>query len=79
MTSPCPHCGQSFGDANGLFNHTKAKHGRKAARAVRPVPEREQSMASLLIEAQLQHAMGEPVDDWLMDMFPESFEDPSHD
>lgn len=34
----------------------------------------EQSMAELMIEAELDRAMGEPVDDWLLDMLPDEEE-----
>lgn len=71
----CPHCDDShFGDENALWQHARAKHSRAQAKALRPPrPEREQSMAELLAEAQIAHACGEPVDEWIAAMFPDSF------
>lgn len=65
----CPHCSRTFGDGNDLYQHAKAKHGKKAARPLRPVVEREPSMSELVAEAQMNRAMGLPVDPWIEEMF----------
>lgn len=72
----CPYCARSFVDANGLWQHARTKHygkGReKAINALRPrrVEDDEPSMADLMIKAQLDRAMGDPIPGWLADMMP---------
>jgi hypothetical protein len=56
-------------DANALFQHVKAKHGKKAARPLRPVSEREPSMGEIVSEAQMNRALGLPVEPWIEEMF----------
>lgn len=70
----CASCAAMFADQHGLWQHTKAKHGPKAARAARPPrPERELSYADELVDAiQAAHA-GEPVPEHLFLMDPEQF------
>lgn len=66
----CALCTRTFADKHSLFQHTMAKHGRKAAKPLRPVREDDEpSMADLVIEAHLARAMGDPVEDWIADMF----------
>lgn len=69
MSEACPHCERSFPERNALYQHVKAKHGKKAARAVHPPVEREQSMGDLVAEAMLARACGEPVEEWIAVMF----------
>jgi hypothetical protein len=69
----CPHCAASFTDENGRYQHAKAKHGKKAARELRPAIDHEPSLGEELAEAIIAHRCGEPVADYLMEMFPESF------
>jgi hypothetical protein len=48
----CPHCDRSFADENARWQHAKAKHGRKQAKALRPPePEREESYGELFARA----------------------------
>lgn len=81
----CPHCTRTLASTEAMFSHVKAKHGLKAARAcvpehpvfVREAERRarrqghnpEPSMADLVIEAQLNRAMGLPVDRDIAEMF----------
>ena len=65
----CPHCTKTFGDPNGLYSHVKAKHGKKAARPLKPVSDREQSMGELVAGAQADRAMGLSVDPWIEEVF----------
>jgi hypothetical protein len=72
MTAHCPVCKRTFGDKGAVYNHAKVKHKNlkpKELRALRPQPaEQEESMADRMINAQIQAAMGGPVDeDWLLD------------
>lgn len=64
---PCLHCGRKFADENGRYQHGKTVHRGK--KNPRPVCEREESMADLVIAAQSARACGEPVEEWLADMF----------
>jgi hypothetical protein len=68
---PCAHCERAFDNVNSLYQHTKAKHGRKAAKGI--LPPSEPSLGEELSEALIAYACGEPVDDWIMDMFPDHF------
>lgn len=63
----CPHCERSFENRGAVYQHLKAKHGGKGKAAY--VPEREPSMADLMIEAHLNRAMGVPNEDWIEDTF----------
>lgn len=69
----CPHCVSSFEDENGLYQHARAKHGQKAARALRPMSQAEPSLADELIEAQVAFAGGEQPPEHLRLMFPDLF------
>lgn len=79
---PCPYCARAFADADGRWMHAKAKHPGRSLKALKTDRQREadakvrvrgpdpgeESMASRMIDAQLQFAMGGPVDeDWLLD------------
>ena len=68
----CPYCPRSFHEVNALGQHLRAKHkGKKVPDCVRHKRhDDEPSIASLMIEAQIAQACGEPVDDWLLDMMP---------
>lgn len=63
----CPQCGKTFLGRKRRAQHIRDKHQQPKFS--------EPSMADLVIDARLNHAMGEPVDDWLMEMFPEEFHD----
>lgn len=81
----CPHCNRTLASTEALFSHVKAKHGLKAARACVPDHpvfvreaerrarrqgnDRDPSMSDLVIEAQLNRAMGLPVDRDIAEMF----------
>lgn len=71
----CAYCGKRFADAQGRWQHTRARHPRKPNPALvpnaQPRPPRQsddESIADLLIEAEINRAMGLPVDEWIEDM-----------
>lgn len=63
----CQTCSKKFRDTDALRSHVKAKKHQRPERQV----EREPSMADLMIDAQIDRAMGLPVSDWLVDMLPD--------
>jgi hypothetical protein len=73
VKTQCPICGRVFKGNEGVRAHASAKHPKHHVfpdgRAVlRCDLDDEPSMADLMIAAQLQQAIGEPVeDDWLLD------------
>lgn len=77
---PCEHCGRSFGSPSDIWQHTKAKHGKKAARAIRhlvPIA-REPSLAEELVEAIADFHAGAAPPEHLLTMFPDEFVRRSH-
>ncbi|MEO1092234.1 MAG: hypothetical protein AAFX81_16535 [Pseudomonadota bacterium] len=81
MTKPwqCGACGKRFTTEHGARQHSGAKHqGRYGFfdRRVSPKGQQAQrhsdepSIASLMVQAEIDRACGEPVDDWLADMLP---------
>ena len=68
----CSRCKKVFKSRAGCDHHIQMKHGGDGERI--PVGESasrkdyEPSMAELMIGAQLDRAMGNPVPDWLEDM-----------
>lgn len=70
----CSRCKKAFKSRSACDNHIKDVHKGIGERV--PVghsmsrKDYEPSMADLMIEAQLNRAMGEPVEDWLIDMLP---------
>ena len=70
---PCPVCGKGFKSPEGVLAHARAKHVKHyVSPDLKPILRRdlrdEPSMADRMIDAQLQQAMGGPVDDdWLLD------------
>ncbi|MBN9235169.1 MULTISPECIES: hypothetical protein [Phyllobacteriaceae] len=72
-TFPCPHCtGVLFIGHNDVFQHIKARHGKKAARQYRARHDepREPSLGVQLSEALVAAARGEPVPEHIEAMFP---------
>lgn len=72
----CSACSKQFASDLGIENHIRDKHKGEAERLPvqkSPTQQRreasETSMASQVIDARLNYAMGEPVEDYLMDMF----------
>ncbi len=63
----CQTCSKKFKDIDGLRCHAKAKGHQQPVRC----SERDPSMATLMIDAHIDRAMGLPVDDWLVDMMPD--------
>lgn len=60
---PCPHCGKVLAGRRTLNQHVRTKH--------REPSDDEPSIASRMIDAQLDRAMGLPVeDDWLLESLP---------
>jgi len=64
----CPHCERKFPDANAVWMHSKAKHPGK--KNPRPESDAEESMADIFVQAQIDEACGEPVEQWIKDMLP---------
>lgn len=70
----CSRCKKVFTSRAGCDSHIKMKHDGQGERI--PVGEsasrknHEPSMAELMIDAERDMAMGEPVEDWLRDMLP---------
>lgn len=75
MSETCHHCAGRFADLNGLYQHTKAKHGKKVAREVRKLMSRpESSLGEELAEAVIawrSEGIRPPSD--LLAMFPDQF------
>lgn len=67
----CRVCEVTFADVNALYLHTKAKHGKKAARGI--LPPRELSLGEELAAAEIAWRCGEEPPAHLKAMFPESF------
>lgn len=69
----CSRCGKVFSSRAGADAHIRDKHagdGKRIPVGRQPSQDSEQSMASLLIEAELDRAMGLSVDEDLADMLP---------
>lgn len=68
----CPYCNKRVHDEGAGRQHHAAKHrGKKLPALFAKRDGGEQSIASLMIEAQISHAMGDPVEDWLANMMQE--------
>lgn len=65
----CPICPRTFAGANAVSQHCRDKHHVKCPPTFKC--EDEPSIASQLVDASLDRAMGLPVEDWLADMLPE--------
>lgn len=67
MPIKCADCERSFADENALYQHRKVKHRGKPN--PRPEREGEESIADLVIEANLARMCGEdhPDMEWLRD------------
>lgn len=69
LTHGCPICGKTMVPTDPPpYQHIKAKQGGKGKAAYRD--EHEPSIADLMVQASIDRAMGEPVEDWLADMLP---------
>jgi hypothetical protein len=55
-------------DSNGLIQHMKAKHPKMPRAHL--YPEREESMADLFVQAEINRAMGVQNPEWLEVMLP---------
>lgn len=65
----CPHCEKRFGDVNDRYQHAKVKHRKLKIADLKPVREdASESIASQMIDASINRAMGEPNEEWLDDM-----------
>lgn len=64
-TAQCPTCGKRFTDNNAQRLHAKAKNHKRL-----PYEDAEPSMADLMIEAQMNRAMGGQNEDWIEEMLP---------
>lgn len=76
----CPSCGKRVAGENALYQHSKRKHNGPAKQRIAAYPRRERdsdSVASALVDAMFDRAMGLPVDDYLLDMFPHEFDEES--
>ncbi len=67
----CSLCGKASNTTEGIQQHAEAKHDKPAEAIKSPIPEREeQSIGSMMREAEISLAMGDDVEDWLVDMIP---------
>jgi len=75
MNETCRHCSGRFADLNALYQHTKAKHGKKVAREVRKLmPPPELSLGEELAEAAIAwRCEGTRPPSDLLAMFPDHF------
>lgn len=68
----CEYCPSRFGDVNAAKQHCAKKHrGRRNKWAHLMRENDEPSMASRLVDAQIDASMGLPVDDDIEAMFPD--------
>lgn len=69
----CTICRKGFSTWPGVYSHAKAKHPKHDLSVLKNLAlkpdDGEQSMAELVIEAQMARAMGDPVEDWIAEMF----------
>lgn len=71
MSAECPDCGKRCADRNGVYLHMKAKHGKRPAREYREQhSDDDESMADIMVRAQIKRAMGVRNEDWIEDMLP---------
>lgn len=61
----CQVCGRKFKNFNALEQHARAKDHKQSECDDGP------SVASLMIDAQIDRAMGLPIEDWIADMLPD--------
>lgn len=73
----CPHCPRVLQDENAAQNHLRDKHRAiwnsahaRRRRAAKRQAEREPSIADLMVDAEMNRAMGIRNPDWLEDMLP---------
>jgi hypothetical protein len=79
-THQCTYCERRFADENALYQHSRSKHRQHPKQGKRKAPEdNDPSMADTLVDAMISHAMGDPVPDYLTEMFPDQFEQVDHD
>ena len=69
VKSHCPLCSRGLPDLNALYQHVRARHGKREARRFKPPDTSEPSMADLVVEAIEARAAGEPVDPVIAEMF----------
>lgn len=69
----CPYCERSFAEPNARYQHIKHKH--PGEKQLRPPRDDEPSMASRLIDAQLDAAMGGSVPEHIEAMFPDEIKE----
>jgi uncharacterized C2H2 Zn-finger protein len=65
----CSQCGRSFKSRKAADDHIQMKHKGIGHRVSAKRPDDEPSMADIVVDAQIAHAAGEPVEDWVKDMF----------
>lgn len=75
---PCPHCKRLLANADGARMHITKKHPHKRNpfasqnrhQISKDRDDGDESIASLMIQAQIDRACDEPVEDWLAGMLP---------
>lgn len=73
----CSRCGKTFKSRKSADQHIRDKHKGVGHRVqVRQWQDGEKSMADMVVDARIAYACGEPVDDWLMDMFEDDITAP---
>lgn len=64
----CSLCGKSFPCKRAAHQHMMAVHKKKRGEVLIVVPpEREESLADLFVQAEIDRLMGLPVEDWIED------------
>ena len=68
----CSLCNKRFHQKKHGENHARDYHKKKDAGIVHaPRTDNEPSMADLMVNAEINRACGDPVDDYLLDMLPD--------
>lgn len=69
-TFKCPYCPKVLKARGSARQHVAAKHRGKSAKMFLEPDDGEQSIADMMIEAEIARACGEPVESWIADMLP---------
>lgn len=66
----CPYCDRVLQARLSARQHVAAKHRGKSAKMFLEPDDGEQSIAEMMVEAEIDRAMGLPVPRWIKDMMP---------
>lgn len=64
----CPYCPRAFDARGSARQHVAAKHRGKSSKMFKEPDDGEQSIAEMMVEAEIARACGEPVEDWIAEM-----------